>query len=732
MNIFLAFHDGDAQTASNLLTWLNQIGGMAGCDFYFVIDPDTDSGLAMMAKKIGKPKAMFFLDQPVKGWIQGSNALWLKAAEQAQKLDEPWLFLEPDAVPTRQSWAIEIQAEYRRIGKPYMGALVEHKNAFQPNPYLEGCSVYPATAFSEIGAMVKPDKSWTLSTASYVVPRASNSPLFQHLWGEKDTPPTFAKNAVPGTNIFGLSYVKSKTALFHRSKDGSLINLLRQQRGLRTGTPELRASGVNEKDFPDGFILLGRNGDLVTALRGMRLISSWTGKPQRIVCAKQFAPILEGASYAIPHPIDVDWWKGMPEARRMAAGMGNFSVLQCYAHEWGININNWPCYMVSMWERMGLKRDCLAPSKLMFDRRRPPKEEFLIKHWVRDHPKLVLWNCKGISSPFKHVDIVRRELSKLGPDVQVLDLGDVIGERIYDILGIYERADCIVTTDTATLHLAAAVKTPVVGFIVDGWTGSVPPQNTVLDMRYSQVPHRAADILNVVTKCVNARQSKVIHFYSVWPGMDGDAKRRHEIAKMTWRTQDWIDLPITDEMLPRKWKEGARTFPYIRDLFDAATNGQADDTICVFTNSDICVGSDFLTQVKTRLIAQDACYTNRKDFSRLSSPLTDEFIAIGVEYCGTDTFCFRAGWWRRVKNDFPDMLIGIEGWDPCMRILMCNTNQNRQLALQGLTYHEKHGGPNHWEANRYRWGAQKYALNTAFTWMIQHGHNPKNYGIVKS
>lgn len=732
MNVFLAFHDGDALLASNLLLWLKEINGYAGCEFYFVVDPDTDSGLVFCAKKLANPKGMFFLDKPVKGWIEGSNALWLKAAEEAQKIGEPWMFLEPDAVPIRASWMIEIESEYKRIGKPYMGALIEHKNSFQPNPYLEGCSVYPAVAFSEIGRMMVPGKSWTLSTAPFVVPRAANSQLFQHLWGEKDNPPTFARQAIAGTNVFGLNYIQPQTALYHRSKDGTLIDLLRERKGLRTSQPIARITHTNPDQFPEGYILLGRNGDLITALRGMRLVHSWTGNIPQIICAKQFAPIMEGASYAITHPMELDWWKGMPEARRRAASMGKFSVLQCYASEWGIDLSKWPSYMVSMWERMGLKRDALQASKLVFDRRHIDREQVLMKAHLTGRGKLVLWNCKGISSPFKHVDIVRNELSNLGHDVQVLDLGNVTGMRIFDLIGFYERACCIVSTDTSTLHLASAVNTPTIAFIVDGWTGSVPPQNTVLDMRYAEVPHRFKEIGEALQKCVTSRPAKAIHFYSVWSGMDGETKRRHEIAKMTWRKQDWVDKPIYDESLDRRFKEGARQFPYIKDIFNAAVTDAADDDICIFTNSDICVSGEFLSQVRTRLTCQDACYTNRRDFSKLVSPVEDPLVLLGIEYCGTDTFCFRAGWWRRVKSDFPDMLIGIEGWDPCLRILMCQTNPGKQLALQGLTYHEKHGGANHWESNRYRWGAQKYALNLAYNWMVQHGHNPQTYGIRKA
>lgn len=234
MNVFLGFYDGDGHSAVNLLKWLSESGGLDGVELRLVVDPETDFNIWTAARCMGCSRETLVLDSHVKGWIPGSNALWLLAAKRAAALGAPWIFLEPDAVPIKHTWAKEIAAAYAEGRKPYMGAIVTHDTPNLPNPYMEGCAVYPPEAYAELKGLVTDNRSWTLSTAGFVVPRATNSPLFQHLWGEKNRPPTFARQGIPGTHVFGLNYIRPATVLFHRSKDGTLIDLLRERKGLRT------------------------------------------------------------------------------------------------------------------------------------------------------------------------------------------------------------------------------------------------------------------------------------------------------------------------------------------------------------------------------------------------------------------------------------------------------------------------------------------------------------------
>lgn len=174
-------------------------------------------------------------DEPINGWIPGSNSLFKAAALHARNVGEPFLFLEPDAVPIRPQWLEAIESEYQRCGKPFMGAVVRHSVTSLPNPYLEGCAVYPSDAWSRMLPQ-SPDTSWTLANAERVVPHAFNSPLFSHFWGPRyDFPPTFAAAKGPGSpeNTLLLSDIRPGTALYHRNKDGTLIRLLRKQMGIK-------------------------------------------------------------------------------------------------------------------------------------------------------------------------------------------------------------------------------------------------------------------------------------------------------------------------------------------------------------------------------------------------------------------------------------------------------------------------------------------------------------------
>lgn len=76
----------------------------------------------------------------------------------------------------------------------------------------------------------------------------------------------------------------------------------------------------------------------------------------------------------------------------------------------------------------------------------------------------------------------------------MLDLGKIRAHRIYDLLGFYDRAIGLITTDTATAHLAPASKVPTLWFTVPGWGKSVPRGNVALHVQYDQVPRYLGEI----------------------------------------------------------------------------------------------------------------------------------------------------------------------------------------------------------------------------------------------
>jgi len=144
---------------------------------------------------------------------------------------------------------------------------------------------------------------------------------------------------------------------------------------------------------------------------------------------------------------------------------------------------------------------------LLFDRRNPKREaDLLAKLYppaLRKKP-LLLTNFTGISSPFGFLPELYPTLHRFARDFHTVDLGNVRAHRIFDLLGVYEAAAGLLTSDTATLHLAHASPTPYIAFSVDGWTGSVPRGNVALALRYNETPRRLTEIADVLDswRCV--------------------------------------------------------------------------------------------------------------------------------------------------------------------------------------------------------------------------------------
>jgi len=178
------------------------------------------------------------------------------------------------------------------------------------------------------------------------------------------------------------------------------------------------------------------------------------------------------------------------------------------------------------------------------------------------------------------------------------------------------------------------------------------------------------------------------------------------------------------------WTEEGKSLPYIKDLFDLASDGKQDSDIVVYTNSDIHVRSDTTLYIACALQDSSACYAYRSDFQRLDKPLADDEFVNGNPYGGSDLVAFRVGWWNRHRSMFPDMLLGMEAWDPCIRTLIDETNVRCWTVLNGVLAHERHAS--FWEAkeNRYRFRGQKYNLQLAKQFLTVHGIDPKSHGIT--
>jgi hypothetical protein len=261
--VVIPFHSGDVQLALSLLDWISTLGKHPSHDALLVADAAMDWGECVDALELAnstfRSATLITNDKPTPGWIPGSNSLFAAAAKHMEATGDVFLWIEPDATPLRNDWLDAITAAYQKCGKSFMGSLVHHTLSNRPNPYFEGCGVYPADTWSRIKDVFILEESWTLWCADVVVPHAVDSPLFQHLWGVKDLPPIFAAKKLPDSpvNTFTLADLRPEARVFHRCKDQSLIKLLDEK--LNPPAREARRIGA-EYRTPRGLAVWHQEG----------------------------------------------------------------------------------------------------------------------------------------------------------------------------------------------------------------------------------------------------------------------------------------------------------------------------------------------------------------------------------------------------------------------------------------------------------------------------------------
>jgi hypothetical protein len=221
----------------------------------------------------------------------------------------------------------------------------------------------------------------------------------------------------------------------------------------------------------------------------------------------------------------------------------------------------------------------------------------------------------------------------------------------------------------------------------------------------------------------------IYHVYSHYTPKNPDTARRMHVAKLTWASQPWHELPVPDNN-GRLFVDRGGKVPYIKDILDKGAHNRHAQDILVFTNSDICVRSNCAMLIAAAMQALSAAYCFRRDFGRLNGPVPDKLIHKGNPYVGSDLYAMRVGWWKRYRSDFPDMLLGRECWDAVLRLLIDQqTDPSQSATLHNLIYHEWHAST--WENPRNRGSlpSQLHNQGIARAWMRAWGYDPRSIGI---
>lgn len=233
--------------AHELSKHLEALGGVRdhGC---LLLHPDNVEGHDIgrsLIRSFGKFKALPYRET-LKGWPDGPNQCFAIAARAMLTFSkEPWLWMEPDCVPTRSEWLDEIEGEYQFCGQPILGCL---ESTFGPDGEIvgrhpNGVAVYPwdwwkicplissmevATDSYRIGGSSPP--AFDCYMAPYSTPRCAESKAIRNLWKSHSF---IEENGVVKCQ-FKQSYGASEVvdmgaALVHGCKDYSLLDLVQSR-----------------------------------------------------------------------------------------------------------------------------------------------------------------------------------------------------------------------------------------------------------------------------------------------------------------------------------------------------------------------------------------------------------------------------------------------------------------------------------------------------------------------
>jgi hypothetical protein len=334
-------------------------------------------------------------------------------------------------------------------------------------------------------------KAFDMATAPVTVPLSAHTKLLQHFWGPtRDNPPTFAevKTAESPINTFTLANLNPEAVVFHRNKDGTLLKLL-----------GFKSKRELDEQWAD-VVSLRRAGDIIALLPLLKVLSEKESRKIRLVVHKDFLPLLDGVSYVEGVPWDGEWENPMAAAKHYGA-----TNAQVYGR--GLNPDlGGGNFAAQAWNKLGAEWNAKLP--LVFDRRDLGREQELANSVFRTNKPKLLLKLHGFSSPFMDSDFVTQKVNQqCGQFMEIVSLDEIKAERIYDLIGLMDRAELMVTIDTVTLWLAHASDCPTVAFTNgNGFSASPSRGNCLLRMPYNEVKRKWVETGRVISKIIQQQQ----------------------------------------------------------------------------------------------------------------------------------------------------------------------------------------------------------------------------------
>lgn len=235
MLVALAFHPKDQDQAERLAVWIRDLGGCKGHELLLGIDSAVTSqrnAIQCYFEQSFDKVTVLPITNPYNedenAWPKAANFCFATLARHIEEnnLAPYWLWLESDCVFIRAGALDAIETEYKQAKKHFLGALVSVHTAEMDVPdHGSGIAVYPGLMTRYAGlALISFDIAWDVAAKDQILPQLHRTKLIVHAWKH----PSFKDQS----EVDNLLAANPEMMIFHSSKDGSLVDLLRARMNL--------------------------------------------------------------------------------------------------------------------------------------------------------------------------------------------------------------------------------------------------------------------------------------------------------------------------------------------------------------------------------------------------------------------------------------------------------------------------------------------------------------------
>lgn len=610
-------------------------------------------------------------------WPKGANWLFQTACRYFKEQGgSSFLWLEPDCVPLIPKWLEALEAEYIRCKKLFMGADINGKQ-------LSGIAIYPPNSLDLYRDFFREgisDRPW-----DYVVdarPMGHVTDLIQHVWGKKGLPPTFVKIRRPGDaeNVMSLSCIDPHAALFHRCKDTSLINLLREQH-----VPNSISVVITNFKRPE-FLKMAFESAVDAGACNIVVTSSGTTPAVQAV-HKQLHPRPVIVSEEGDSGCNANWLAGITAAPT----------------EWVTLLHD---------------DDLLMPAFRMVARYATNKVGF------------VLWDARRHGMGFKDVYPVLDLPTGVYPTRKLLrNLLIPNSFTLSPTIGCFRKEDVIATLHEAQDNFGADFHikpTMMVGNDLLIWLRAIQkhryfqyikapltsfghhPGSTTCDEVFNR-RGKLAPIYNKVREHFLRTFQGIVHVVPRFHPKNSDTQRRIVAAEASWSTlySSGIVRPLhiwNNKRDSSRIGDNRRT-PFLKDLLVSAIESTTPREFVMLTNDDDILHPDLTWHLLDTLIDEPAVCAFRQSFHHGKCPdlsVHRDFFPDEPHDWGRDLFAFRREWLINHLDTIPDYVMGSSDWDSTLATIIrlskgiattrdtWVTRDPRCELPTGFVYHEFH------------------------------------------